>query len=86
MRELPDLDWDPALADLRADTERLVRRTLAVASEFAENIWPADIELADDPVAAAWQLAAIAPVSALDQVELLRATSVERAAHPGRPS
>jgi Lon protease-like protein len=73
--ELPDLEWDPRLAGLRADTERLVRRTLALASEFAENVWPADVELADDPATAAWQLAAIAPVGALDQLELLRATS-----------
>ena len=76
--ELPDLEWDPELAGLRADTERLVRRTLALASEFAENIWPADVELADDPAAAAWQLAAIAPLGALDQIELLRATSFEQ--------
>ena len=60
--ELPDLVWDPGLAELRESTERLVRRTLAVASEFAENLWPADIELSDDPVAAAWQLAAVAPL------------------------
>jgi len=73
--ELADLVWDPGLAGLRADTERLVRRTLALASDFAENVWPADVELADDPAAAAWQLAAIAPVGALDQLELLRATS-----------
>ncbi len=76
VRDLPDLEWDPAAADLRSETERLVRRTLAIASEFAENIWPADTELSDDPVAAAWQLAAIAPVSSLDQVDLLRSASV----------
>ena len=29
-------------------------------------------------MAAAWQLAAIAPLSALDQIELLRVTSVEQ--------
>jgi Lon protease-like protein len=73
--ELPDLDWDPGLEGLRAETERLVRRTLALASEFAENVWPADVELAEDPVAAAWQLAAIAPLGALDQLELLCAAS-----------
>lgn len=75
--DLPDLEWDPVLAELRADTERLVRRTLAVASEFTEGIWPAGVELSDDPVAAAWQLAAIAPLGALDQVELLRSTTLE---------
>jgi uncharacterized protein len=73
--ELPDLEWDPALDGLRAETERQVRRTLALASEFAENVWPADIELADDPAAATWQLTAIAPLGALDQLELLRADS-----------
>jgi Lon protease-like protein len=73
--ELPDLEWDPELAGLRADTERVVRRTLALASEFAENLWPADVELADDPRAAVWQLAAIAPLGGLDQIELLRSTS-----------
>ena len=76
--ELPDLEWDPGLNGLRAETERLVRRTLAIASEFTENVWPADIELSDDPVPAAWQLAAIAPLGALDQVELLGTESMER--------
>jgi Lon protease-like protein len=76
--ELPDLVWHPGLAGLREETERLVRRALAVASEFAEGVWPADVELADDPVAAAWQLAAIAPLGALDQVELLQASTMER--------
>ena len=77
IRELPDLEWDARLSDLRDETEQLVRRTLTVASEFAENVWPADIELSPDPEAAAWQLAAIAPLNALDQIELLRATSFQ---------
>ncbi len=76
VRALPELEWDPADTDLRIETERLVRRMLAVASEFAENVWPADTVLADDPVAAAWQLAAIAPVNSLDQVGLLRSASI----------
>jgi uncharacterized protein len=78
IRELPDLEWDARLSDLRDETEQLVRRTLTVASEFAENVWPADIELSFDPAAAAWQLAAIAPLNALDQIELLRATSFQK--------
>ena len=77
VRELPDLVWSANLTELRADTERRVRRALALASEFAENVWPADAELSDDPVAAAWQLAGIAPLGALDQIELLRADSME---------
>jgi Lon protease-like protein len=74
---LEDLVWDEALEGLRRDTEQLVRRTLAQASEFAENAWPADVELSDDPVAGLWQLAAIAPLTALDQVALLRVRSAE---------
>jgi uncharacterized protein len=77
VRELPDLEWSPDLTELREDTERRVRRTLALASEFAEDVWPAAVELSDDPVAAAWQLAAIAPLGPLDQVELLSADSME---------
>jgi Lon protease-like protein len=75
--EIADLEWDIGLGQLREETEQLVRRTLAVASEFAGNVWPADIELSPDPAAAAWQLAAIAPLNALDQVRLLRAGSFE---------
>lgn len=75
--ELPDLFWDDGLAGLREDTERLVRRALSVASEFTEA-WPADTELSDDPVEAAWQLAAIAPLGAMDQIELLAAPTLER--------
>ncbi len=77
VRPLPALEWDASLEPLRRETEQLVRRTLALASEFAENVWPADVELADEPVPALWQLAAIAPVTPLDQVRLLRATSAE---------
>ena len=76
VHEIADLEWDEDLMELRENTEQLVRRTLAVASEFAENIWPADVELSDNPVAAAWQLAAISPLNALDQVALLRSTSL----------
>ncbi len=77
VRVLPELEWDEGLGPLRARTEQLVRRTLAQASEFAEGVWPADVELAEEPVAALWQLAAIAPLTSLDQVTLLRATSAE---------
>lgn len=71
IRELPDLMWNPVLEPQRLATERLVRRTLAQASEFSEGHYPADLELADDPVASVWQLAGITPVGELDQVSLL---------------
>ena len=73
--EIAELEWDDDLWQLRVETEQLVRRTLAVASEFSENVWPADIELSANPVAATWQLAAISPLNALDQLELLGSRS-----------
>ena len=77
VRELPDLVWDDGLTALREETERLVRRTLAEASEFADTGWSPDVELDDDPVARCWQLAGIAPLGELDRLRLLRATSTE---------
>lgn len=77
IRELPDLDWDESLRPLRTRAESVVRRTLALASEFADLAWASDVELAEDPTAAAWQLAAISPLGPLDQVQLLRSASME---------
>jgi Lon protease-like protein len=74
--ELPDLEWNDELQPLSEQAEKLVRRTLARASEFAELNWSPDIELSEEPIARAWQLAAIAPLGPLDQVSLLRSTSM----------
>lgn len=67
-----ELEWDASLLPLLERTERTVRRTLALASEHADQIWPADIELSSTPDELAWQVAAIAPLSELDHVALLR--------------
>lgn len=76
VRRLPELAWDETCGDRREQTELLVRRTLSRASEFAELVWPPTVELADDPIAGLWQLAAIAPIGPLDQQRLLAAASV----------
>ena len=72
---VPDLVWRPADEPLLNLAERTVRRALAVASEFVETAWPPNVELTEDPVAAAWQLAGIAPLGPLDQLSLLTAES-----------
>jgi Lon protease-like protein len=77
IRILPELEWDEALRTMLQDAERAVRSGLAIASEYVELAWAPDVELADSPVDAAWQLAAIAPVGPLDQIELMRSASVE---------
>ena len=77
VRELPDLEWDDALLPRREQAEDLVRRTLSLASEFSDQEWAPDVALSHDPIAAAWQLAAIAPVGPLDQIALLRSPTME---------
>lgn len=76
VRELPSLVWDDALAPLRSEAERIVRRVLSRAAEYAEVQWDPNIELSDDPLESSWQLAAIAPLGQLDQFQLLRSTTV----------
>jgi Lon protease-like protein len=75
VRELPALEWDESERDRRAQTEALVRRTLARASEFEDLAWSPAVQLSDDPVDALWQLAAIAPLGPLDQIGLLRCST-----------
>jgi len=77
VREVADLEWDDSLLELREEAERTVRRALARASEFVDQQWSPDVELTHDPVGAAWQLAAVAPVGPLDQIALLRSASME---------
>lgn len=70
---LPELDWSDELTPLRTHAEAIVRRTLARAPEAQ---WDADTELSDDPIAAAWQLAAIAPLGDYDRYALLQSATV----------
>ncbi|CAM4059130.1 LON peptidase substrate-binding domain-containing protein [Janibacter anophelis] len=76
VRPLPDLVWEDEQASQMVETERVVRRALAVMSEYRTQLWPADVELSEDPVTNAWQLAGIAPLETLDQLALLRSASV----------
>jgi uncharacterized protein len=76
LRVLDDLVWSDALTPLRNRAELAVRALLELATELTGEGWPSDIQLADDPIAACWQLAAIAPLGPLDQVELLSSPDV----------
>lgn len=76
VRELPELEWDESLGPLREQAELVVRRTISRAGEFVDLPWDAGVELSDDPVASAWQLAGIAPLTPLDQLALLRSPSL----------
>ncbi|WP_068422016.1 LON peptidase substrate-binding domain-containing protein [Janibacter terrae] len=77
VRLLPDLEWRNEHTTRLADTEHVVRRALVVVSEYRAPLWSADVELSEDPVTRSWQLAGVAPLGALDQLALLRSSSVE---------
>jgi uncharacterized protein len=66
--ELPLGEGAKAALD-RATAE--VRRSLALAGELGEAPFPASVQLADDPLVAAHQLAAIAPLGPVDQQRIL---------------
>jgi Lon protease-like protein len=74
--ELAELAWDDSLEPTRDRVEQTVRRSLAVGAEFGEVHYSATVELEDDPVGAAWQLAAIAPLGEIDQLHLLRSSTL----------
>ncbi|GAA4267758.1 LON peptidase substrate-binding domain-containing protein [Frondihabitans peucedani] len=70
---LPDLEWSEKLEPLRDQAEAAVRRLVARAAGSQVD---ADIELSEDPVAAVWQLAALAPLGEYDRYNLLRSTTM----------
>jgi Lon protease-like protein len=76
IRMLDDLVWDDSLQPMFDRAEQTVRRALALASEYTDQAWSATVDISDDPVEAAWQLAAIAPLGELDQVALLRSPTL----------
>ena len=79
VEDLPEPAWSDELTPLLERADRAVRHVLRVAEEAGTELrWPPDIGLDDDPAAAAWQLAAIAPLGPYDQLDLLGSTSIER--------
>ncbi len=76
VEDLADAHFDNGLdRPLLERADRQVRRCLALCHELEEPAYPPSVELAEDPAAASWQLAAVAPLSELDQVALLGSPS-----------
>jgi Lon protease-like protein len=65
------MEWDDSDDGLLVDAERVVRRTLGLASELGEDGATMTFELADDRLVALWQLCAVVPVGPLDRQRLL---------------
>ncbi|MGC0371084.1 LON peptidase substrate-binding domain-containing protein [Microbacterium sp. SLBN-111] len=76
VRALPELEWNEALEPLLDEAEGVVRRVLGRAREYGATRWDPEVELSDEPLERAWQVAAIAPLGELDQMELLRSATM----------
>lgn len=76
VRLVPDLVWDDELDVALFAAEDAIRSDLVRASELVDLEYAPDTPLGDDPVERSWQLAGISLLGELDQLELLRATSV----------
>lgn len=72
VEDFPDSDVNP-LVDVRPAMGSL-RRVFALASELGSDVSGIELELADDPLAASYQLAALCPINALDSQRLLEAS------------
>ena len=68
---LPEPPLGEAAVEALATAERAVRRALALAGELGDATAPADAAVDADPSVAAYQLAAIAPLGAVDRQRVL---------------
>lgn len=68
--DLPDDDRSPSTEGLAGARQRL-ERLMAIVSELGEDTSGIDLDVADDPVVASYQLAALTPVTPIDSYELL---------------
>ena len=69
-----DVDEPPfpdSARPLLVAAERSVRRSLALRAELDEPAAPLGVQLSQDPAAATWELASLAPLGALDRQRLL---------------
>ncbi len=72
VREIPPLGYDESTSLALANAEAEVRATISRASEFADLLWPATVELSPEVPERIWQVAGIAPLNSMDQYSLLR--------------
>lgn len=74
---MPDEPAGPEAAELRARVERLLRQVLALQVELGHPAPSATVELDPDPVVAAYQATALAPLGPMDTQRLLEAARPE---------
>lgn len=68
---LAEPPWTAEAEAALPGAERLVRRSLALRAELDEPTPPMAVALSPDPAVAAWELATLAPLGALDRQRVL---------------
>lgn len=68
---IDEIGAGPAEAEARAQVELELRRVLALMSELGASVPTADVRLDDDPVRAAFEASALAPIGPLDAQRIL---------------
>ena len=73
--ELPEPPAEPGTAELTADLEPQLRRSLAMLTELGEEGVPDTFELSDDVQRASWQAAIVMPFTPYDTQRILETDS-----------
>lgn len=73
----PDPEPGPGASEAVQRVVPVFRRVLALASELGDAVPPATVELSAEPLAAGYEMTALAPIGALDTLALLGAPSHE---------
>ena len=73
VERLPDPITDDALPELIDECRTHLTKALALASELGADIGELQPDLSDDPVAAMYEIARIAPIQEIDQQRILEA-------------
>ena len=76
----PDPPAGSVATEARESLVTATRRLLALHAELGETVAPVTGEVDDDPVLAAYQLAALAPLGPLDRLTVLRANDPDERA------
>ena len=77
VEDWPDPEPGPGASEAVQQVLPTLRRVLALASELGEAVSPATVEVSEDPLAAGYEMAALAPFGPLDTLALLGALSHE---------
>jgi Lon protease-like protein len=75
VEEQADEDWDPADQPRLDAAESSVRHALGLASQLGEPVGHPAFTLSAEPVVAAWELCARAPLGPFDRQSLIEATT-----------